>query len=84
MRIGLLADHPELRDESRELLLEAARVAQEGARFDDELIDRADRLVSRAEVRCRRLPARPFDRPFPGPELSDRHQARVLDRQRPR
>jgi hypothetical protein len=48
--IGLLADHPELRDESRALLLEAARVAQEGARFDDELIDRADRLVSRAEV----------------------------------
>jgi hypothetical protein len=28
MRIGLLADHPELRDESRELLLEAARVAR--------------------------------------------------------
>jgi YVTN family beta-propeller protein len=48
--VGLLTDHPELRDESRDLLLEATRVAQEGAQFDDELIDRAERLVSRSEV----------------------------------
>jgi YVTN family beta-propeller protein len=47
--VGLLADHAELRSESRELLLEAARVAQDGARFDDELIDRSDRFVSRVE-----------------------------------
>jgi kumamolisin len=47
---GILADHAELRDESRELLRQAARTAQEGARFDDELVSRAERLVSRAEA----------------------------------
>jgi hypothetical protein len=48
--VGVLADHPTLSAESRKLLREAARVAQEGARFDDELIDRGERLVRRVEV----------------------------------
>ena len=44
---GLLADEPALAAESRQLLHEAARVARDGASFDDELLDRAGRLVDR-------------------------------------
>jgi hypothetical protein len=47
--VGMLADDPALAAESRDLLGEAARVAQEGARFDDQLIDRAERLLGRAQ-----------------------------------
>lgn len=47
--VGILADHTDIRDESRELLREAARVAQKGQRFDNELIRRAERIVGRAE-----------------------------------
>jgi hypothetical protein len=47
---SLLAGDPALAAESRHLFREAARVATEGARFDDELIDRAERLVKRSEA----------------------------------
>jgi hypothetical protein len=47
---GLLADEPALAAESRQLLHEAARAARDGAPFDDELLDRAGRLVERADA----------------------------------
>ena len=45
---ALLASHPALREECREMLLEAARIATDGTRFDAELIERAEQLVGHA------------------------------------
>ena len=77
--IGMLADHPELRDESRELLLEAARVAQEGARFDDELIDRVDRHAD-ARKYYYRTDVRHSGRDADDPRVASGAHARGRDR----
>jgi hypothetical protein len=73
--VDIVGDHPELRSKSRELLQEAARVAQEGARFDGELISYANRPLARAEVLVPELDVRDSWRDADSPRVASRAHA---------